>query len=715
MRLIDLSVDLLAHILDGEASFGAIEFWKTGCPSLRSKLMKGGIRHLNLVSFHRKSTGTWPKCIKHFRLLSLRLVHHGPLGSPSQLHEELLALHCGIKSLELDLPHAGEAFFFDILPSNQIRDIPVPHTISQPSSASFTGDLLPLKLDEHSYRPLHEVLASLERLKLSCKEAVLSEGSGDLIAFLPPLLTSLEVENMPFVRDSMRFDRVRPQLTRLTLPKQSINATTLRSLPSHLVNMGDCFTDNALIALRDDASLLPNLIRFPHSGLFLPGIGTYSSFSIRTESGKWPDNMDYLCLLSFPPSIRNSLPKNLLELYIGEYAFQATADWIQHVLPPTLTSLSLRAIDWKTMDATRSFWPPALTRLTCSHMPKGWRNYFLLPRALNNLHITADEDDPSDTQKYSDSIVRENSINSLETGSRWSNIRESLVKRYEGTEWKSWCSEYVSQVDDGKLLGFPLELEEIYLSGTFHYTAGRIILPPLITKLSIYIRIRDSAFFDLLPPSLTCLDLNSPEYHHENTDITDWDMLRMNDPMKSALYNLKHLRDMKLTRIASMDLLFKFLPRSLQYLFLYPGSHYLSAVYLKELPNLLSLQLVCSELIGPSNWTLALPRTLHTLILDYCPIRGADVANLPPNLRHLKSASMVNLYPQHLLTLPKTLHRAEEWRMVSVPMPSEEVRAINSKEMEIIQSEFAPLWRVTRIPLEELQGYMCRIRRGNGS
>lgn len=111
MRFEDLSTDVLAKILDGELSWSSILLWQTGCHQLMSKLANGGVRHMELVDSNEFVAASFPKCLKHFKLLSLSISQGFGFVSIDGVHNELRRQHAGLEKLELNFPGALKSIF----------------------------------------------------------------------------------------------------------------------------------------------------------------------------------------------------------------------------------------------------------------------------------------------------------------------------------------------------------------------------------------------------------------------------------------------------------------------------------------------------------------------------------------------------------------------------------------------------------------------------
>lgn len=106
-----MSVDVLAHILDGDFSWAALMLWKSGDRLLRSKLINGGVKHMDLRMTKAQTQANWPRCLKDFKLVSLSVAHDKGFSSLDDVRTELQLLHTGIQRLELSFDQSLVALF----------------------------------------------------------------------------------------------------------------------------------------------------------------------------------------------------------------------------------------------------------------------------------------------------------------------------------------------------------------------------------------------------------------------------------------------------------------------------------------------------------------------------------------------------------------------------------------------------------------------------
>lgn len=111
MLISQLPVELLAKILDGDHSFGAILLWKCGSRALMARLANGGIKHVELVDNNPFVAASWPHCLKYFKLQSLSITQGHGFDSSLDVRKELKQQYSGLEKLVLRFPGASEAVF----------------------------------------------------------------------------------------------------------------------------------------------------------------------------------------------------------------------------------------------------------------------------------------------------------------------------------------------------------------------------------------------------------------------------------------------------------------------------------------------------------------------------------------------------------------------------------------------------------------------------
>lgn len=708
LSLSELPPEVLAQILDGPLSFAAVELWQTGDSSLRSKLTRKGIRHMDLRHARPKSAATWPKCLKEFHLLSLRLVNRfGTLKELPTLHRELKQLKSGLEHLELRFFDAGLVFFYDALKSDlsvlppSKRRIFTESEVGAAGSDSSTGELAPFS----------ETQASLKHLIVDDIESTNSVLHDGLFASLPPNLTCLNVGGLRIGRPLNDFSHLPAGITQLTLPLRTINATNIRSLPSRLVTVGHCFSFDALALLNEEPSILPNLLQFPHDGIF--SSFDDSAITVRGKAKKWPANL--LTLQFIGDATRDyfeELPPRLARLDLSVTTAVVNSNWIQRSLPSSLTSLTVDWIDWKDVSASLR-WPPNLTALFCSITHESSEDiYHRLPRSLKTLSLgrTPRVDGPQavelDMEDMDALLIRGQRVIDEFENQSWTSLQTELQSQCTEGVWRNWCPTFIDKVSGGALLGLPLGITDLKLSGLITHHAANLLLPPRITKLHLNdVRIWQTAlFFELLPPSLTHLSLSDIVGQAKDMDVTQWPLVKVPSPSASALYHLNlETVMMAFSRLHGIHLILPLLPPNLKYIDM--DTFGLDAEVLEHLPSVKSLVLR-SPLSSKEKWVKHLPRSLESLELKNSRIQlqGSELADLPPNLTYLEGA-LARVCLDHLLTLPRSLATLNCSKFLIGGDGG-----LLLDQFGALLREFIPLWRIKHTPRADIEALLQTIK-----
>lgn len=704
LSISELPPEVLAQILDGPLSFAAVEFWKTGDSVLRSKLTRKGIRHVDLRHSRPKSSAIWPKCLKEFQLLSLRLVNrNGSIRDLLTVYTELRQLKSGLEHLELRFWDAGMVFFYDGLKLDPSVLTPSKRLILAEFEKANAG----LDSSSHNAVPFSEAQTSLRHLILDEVENAGSILHDGLFSLLPPSLTHVNLRGMRIGRPLHNFSNLPAGITQLILPLRAINVSNIRALPSRLTNVGFGFSHDALALLNEEPNILPNLLQFPHDG-------TFSSFEdstiiVRGKKKQWPSNLTALSFVGdAAQGFFDSLPVRLTELNLVTSNVVVSPNWIENVLPQSLAALHVGSIPWKDITPTLR-WPSNMAHLSFTISSERSEDiYHCLPRTLKTLSLSSRPcDDVSLDQNAIDSLlIRGQRIIDQFENQRWSSLQTELLLQNNHGTWRDWCPAYIAQVSRGALLGLPLGMTTIHLSSLItHHTMG-LLIPPCVTKLHLSdTRVwKTSTFFELLPPSLTSLSLADNIGEAKDLDVKQWSLTNVQSPSNSALYNSK-LEELSIhfTRLQNIHLLFPLFPIALKSLSLR------GAIDMKGLqclpPNLKSLTLNSPSLPN-EQWVQYLPRSLETLEVPdrRTQLFGDDVLALPPTLTHI-GVVIAHMSLDQLLSLPRALGSLQ----CPLILPGN-AKCLSRAQFEAIVHEFIPLWRIKHVPQSEVEARLALVK-----
>ena len=680
MRLDDFPVELLATILNDHRSHLAITLWKCGSKLLNGKLQRGAVTSVDLVVKRFGNTSRWPRCLKEFKLerLSVRSTTHG-LCSAKTLRNELKQLHGGLKELELCVSGALAAFF------------PLPPTSNTSALKYGSDDYAPrskrAKTQETSdndsthYEPwnLDVTWPHMERLTIDSTVHPRNRLPPSILSLLPRSLTYLRMVT-DFTHLITDFTTLPPHLKTLDLEFGAIGKKSLSLIPSTITNLGKSLNEEAQLVLFRDPSLLPNLEWFP---IAEPKDGFYQLFSkVFSERLPWPSNIkalsfqecDVLDVFNETSPLPAQLQKFRFEAVEDDEDSELTAERLIN-LPKSLTDIYVHRVGWKNI--TSSMWPANMNDLFyCDSNPR-W--FHKTPRSLTSLGIGnawwkhhGDEDSAEllynreDDQSEGDSESTKKKkiasftssfaagINTLATQDMplWTTLKSAL----RGCDFASGdASAYCAAVESGQLCGLPLTLRGLQIDQYSHTLPKVLVLPPQLHSLRMELKRAFEnwpTFFDLLPPSLTCLDLRG------NLDplqkcVKAWDAQTL-DPQSTSLYKLKKLVYLQLSANddGSLGFITKYLPRTLKTLILKTIEDEDIRELVEHLPT--SLTALTLEIRAEAvSWVGALPKSLTSLNARQVVIQGEDVKNLP-NLFSL-SALFKDITIDHLLEIPRSL------------------------------------------------------------
>lgn len=455
MKLEDLPIEVLALILSEEVSFAAVELWKCGSGTLRSKLARGGIIQLHSTPKDNLPRLYWPKCVDEFSQLksfsfSSRIYNPG-LDTAILIRKRMLALPSTLKRLHLHLSGSISAFF--LIPPGDDDFQVLSKARSTKRRKLGENDVLDTTISaKWSWDPL---LPVLEDLKLGGDGKYTPALNDEIFATLPRSLLSLDLDFYQFgMRHTMyNFGALPPNLTKLLLPPHSINVAGLRSLPSSITDIGRSLTLSSNVLLMTEPNLLPNLLCLP-TDLYTEDF----PFNLNTvQPHQWASNILTLKLhnvfpTSFPPRL------TLLSLDSTHTGCTVTSEWIEN-LPRTIHTLELYVNDFEEPDSKRLSWPPSLTDLTLvTEHPSDLALLYLLPRNLKIMRLVVGTIANLDFSNLMD--LGQHVLENFEKEA-WTKIREELMEQSNLERYGDWkVNEYISAVENGSLFGLPLSLTE---------------------------------------------------------------------------------------------------------------------------------------------------------------------------------------------------------------------------------------------------------------
>lgn len=430
------------------------------------------------------TTSRWPRCLKEFKLQSLR-IHRigGPLLSPPLLLREVKQLHKGLKSFELRGTGVVASIYpyhveidseFAGHPSNSLNGYP-----------EFFGCF---------YSDPWDVKASFPELR----RFILSEDIDGEISFgfalfdpnilhyFPSTLTHLEFPYM-FLEDVDDWSFLPKGLLTLRLGKlRLLPEAGIKTLPKSLTDleMHDLFIKE------------PTL--FPH--LKLPGKQLLDADLDLFSSGKCevPSSMERMTI-SKPQWDLNLLPSALTYLNLDDWDNPFVGDQIA-VLPRTLTTLLLptSSVDWWTLTARTKVWPPNLSRLEIGFSTHfGAICFHLLPRSLQWFSIGAEgvEERPRTVKSHNQHMellaqgkdlpfLTSEGIKCLKDEADLWRLEKAKIET-GGVE----CEKYISAIEAGGLFGLPLPLADLYL-GQLECPIEKKLIFPRLHQLNYHRRLR---------------------------------------------------------------------------------------------------------------------------------------------------------------------------------------------------------------------------------
>lgn len=676
MLLSHLPVELLAQILDGAHSWVAVELWKTGNGILRQKLAHGGIQVVDLRGHSGFTTGTWPRCLKEFRLRKLSVKSNCELLPLPSLRNELMGLQSTLVELKLAVPGGVEVFSDD-------------EESSQAEDASAV-----LESKARDGKTLQDVFSSLQVLKLTRIASVLvglSTTDGPRVSKLPRSVKRLSLLKVSFVD----WDQLPLQLESLKFDSWISREDAFKALsvvPMKFDAANSRFED----LFNEWTPPCPNLPQFTHLHLRYP---------IRFGPNvTWlPSGLKEAILDAEPSLLPVPLPPLLERLEINA---RLNENWI-NVLPPSLTHLAMNSypsLSWSALNTT-SHWPSLLASLSLQWGEFALQHLHLLPRTLKTLDLREPNTNTTLPTESTEQLLS-HGVASI-TGpdaSAWAHAKQALLSYSlkRGGIDSSFVRAYIAKVEAGGLLGLPLHLTRLSIIYYAGLSDWELVLPPELRKLSTSV-INDLNFLDLLPPSLTALKLLRDNNALETFSKQDDDGKHL--PHFLAMPYMRSIT-IDTTQTSRLERLIPLLPRSL--LKLVAASRNLASLdsmVLQSLPpHLTALRLNCNAIASPLPWLPLLPRSLlHlTLFVQLPAIKADELIGLPPKLEYFHGR-ISNLNLDSVLLLPRSL------RVFSPDKSSSNATTdhfLASQGWQALHRMAVPFWRIFHRPRSELYGIM---------
>lgn len=762
----DFPVDVLAAIFDRTNSYLVLPLLKTGNHKLRSKIQHGGVQHLQLRNQYSWIPVDWPRCIKQLSgLKSLSLEQRRCFPSIIDTRNEVKQLPSSLETLELLFPNAEAVVFgpedsvvdkdvlkfvanvevledaasvyyrqirnrshvafqnrdmdsedlelepdpeFEFEEESIYEETSIPLDIALPPSCKRLKSVENTTLDRihHEVWDLNSTHPSLTCLKVGLRSSTFKLETR-LLRLLPHVLTSLSIVNAEIEGDLSILGTLFPQLTHLCLGESSINPVDLDLLPSTLVSIDSrtVYGENGYVHRKKSTSPLHRLI---------------NSASVMVEDlNKIPSN------ISSHPGI------TCLEL-VHHKRFVPTGKeevWLpSDLLPPNLTHLSLRAIDFlkNSPDGAYIEGPSSLTSMTIQDGERFDGHFYFLPRSLKSIVIGHNssylEHKPYKGNEDWTPCAEESAVLAQakerlkDSYSHDLNVMRALgfeeLKMENGRrqriDWDTIPSEvtYICSLDGNNHFGLPLGLTELNLAYPID-SWNTMVLPPKMTKARLELcQFMTSDVWRLLPSSLTDLSIISSDFDNQWCDQS-WKVLSYDNPSDSPLFKNKHLLSLQLpvpfkqsdvwdekleTCLASPRPLCKYLPRQLRNLSLMTIRPHIGSD-MKDLPqNLDRLEIFAApDSRCDDGWMSYVPRGLTHLVVHELCINPSELVNLPPKLKILEACFGSGTTVEDLLQ-----HVPHSVSVFKVPKDIEDYGPIDRLHVERI----VPFWRIWELPLD---------------
>lgn len=693
MTLNMLPSEVLAQILDSENSWAALELWKTGDRALCTKLVNGGITHLNLRQVSTGKRVCWPRCLKEFRLRSLSftlsVIDTLPPFYRTVVPSELMRLHPCLETLSLEFPGALRMM------SSQFtsQDPNLGYSDDRQGYAAYMADSLDSMAGEYEDGDLHIPFRKRPKTESSTSEATLSDTWNPARAFATlKILKLLDSSfNLPLTVASL------PSVTDLTIRSAAMVdcslLTSLESLTISDTSVGDNPMPTILSCPQTLTSIDVASIRYPSLALidFLLDTDTTTRFPHLTSIRGMLELKSELSSISRAPT---ALCLGLLPL--PTFA----SDW----LGPEKLALT-KKVRFSDVLPHLGRWSNLSTlRLQSSDFLPS--DLHLLPRTLQHLlYIEADE------PKYEE--ARNRGLASIQgsDASAWSIHKQELLSYGSTREGRdmTWVKTYIDRVENGSLCGLPLSLLSLQVGTGFTRRgatqcqwlsfAEALVLPPKLCEFG-----RDamfsagSHFLELLPPYINSLELT---------------FFAADDPINIDEYtrftSMPWIRTMALSFRSSFQAsqALPLLPRTLNSIILYivPGT-FVEVACLASLPARLErLRIKGGDSGSNARWLQYLPRHLTFLDADWVTYAD-DLVNLPPTLTTLTVELILNPTIADLLSLPRSLSTLTGLFKLDYPRnrkPKKQSGVLNKLQWRHIMDTYQPFWRIFEHSQSELR------------
>lgn len=616
MSLRSLPSEVLALILDGENSFLTLELWKTGDSLLMAKLRNRGIEHMDLHSSETRGAPLWPRCLKEFKLRSLRFTASKTAAPLRLVAAELMRLHVGLETISFDFYEALNWFIEP--PADECKivgfgDFNPSFTLKTNDSTNDPSSIFNAKSWLDFYRSEEGDATPSKRRKIASVESqeTLSDRWSPLKAF--PNLRSLTLVCHG------RFARSRlcafPSLTSLALtPTAAVNCSSLTSLKT--LSLCDTLAKDrleltlklcptSLTTLNCGSSTVKDFLSNQVWTLY-PNLRTIGDFTFIVDPYKTT------------PLVPGQTPSAPHQALVARYDNVASAP----LMPPLLES------------------PPhfhlasRLITLDLNWLGFDEQHFCLLPRTLRTLNLVSFMCEGLEPDRLFDlgAAVIQGADAPL-----WHQCKQELLSyglTRKGVDM-DWIETYIGRVERGMLFGLPVGLTRLRSDHHIYRLDETLLLPPKLTELDTRLKSTHNTFFNSLPPF-----------------IADLSIYFQGDPMGANCPRFKrmaYLRSIRIECNTSIIPLLAWLPTGLSSLELHGTSALMTSTVISALPARLESLRIGNLIIDFS----ALPRSLRDLRYHGSPIAAAQIKDLPPRLERLTCNT--NLTTDSLFDLPRTL------------------------------------------------------------
>ena len=491
MKLEFLSTEALELIFlfsDGNA---VLALWKSGCPSLRQKMVNGGVTDLHFEC-QKHHAPQWPKSLTSFKLESLRVYSSVPLrignlnsgDSHLALLNEIQKLPRTLKRLELCFPNTSQVFHL-CSPNVASTNEPSPQLQAWAMSDSFSHL-------EHfricSTDSPHEYNGSIPLLPST------------ILAQLPRTLKSLHLGRFRTSFSDEQLQELPSSLESLVLPLTRIAPSALHCLPKSLTHIShhlsyseSVFTSEAIQLLCKEPSILP-LLKLS----LIAGDQGLAASLYEVCGNQWPPSVTSIELqldLSWSLISSNDFKFHsqleTLILIMPPYELTESSEWLNTYPFSGLTKLTVDDLAWTVINP--EMWPRTLTHFSIDDgMHVTPLSFHLLPRHLTELTI-ADGFVEGIFAEYSkeDALKAGQQALQLPSDHRIWIEEQAIVKSdlYElNAAYRSDVDDYFTAIESGALFGLPLRLTKLSITERSLIECGEYglpLMPPHLTSLMV--------------------------------------------------------------------------------------------------------------------------------------------------------------------------------------------------------------------------------------